>query len=209
MNRIIVAGIGTGVGKTVVSAILMTLFQADYWKPIQCGDAEDLDSRVIERLIQSKKHRIFPSAYTFNGPLSPHHASRLENISIDTKTLIPPQTSRTLVIESVGGVLVPLTSTCVSLDVFKTWSCQWVVVSRHYLGSINHTLLTIEALKTRGISLNGVIFNGESNVDTEEAILQITQLPMLGRLSEEVHLSYHTIQEYAKRWKPQFQHLFL
>jgi len=109
---------------------------------------------------------------------------------------------RPLIIESVGGVMVPLTKTHTTLDLFQTWMCKWVVVSRHYLGSINHTLLTLEVLKQRHIDIAGVIFNGEPNLDSEAAILEISQIPMLARLCPEKEFDKTTIHRYARLWQP-------
>lgn len=193
MQRIIVSGIGTDVGKTVVSGILTLLLNGVYWKPIQCGDAEILSQWV---------ERIHPPAYVLKAPLSPHHAARLENISI--QPMFPPKIDRPLIIEGVGGVLVPLTTQTTTLDLFKSWNCQWVVVSRHYLGSINHTLLTIEVLKMHQIPILGIIFNGEANPETESAILEITQVPLLGRLLPEPEINLTTLKRYVEQWKPAF-----
>ncbi|MCE5316574.1 MAG: dethiobiotin synthase [Parachlamydia sp.] len=197
MTKIIVAGNGTDVGKTIVSAILTTLLKGDYWKPVQSGCP---DSEKIAAWIE--RERIHSAVYTFQEPLSPHHAARLENRSIQLDAIVPPQTVRPLIIESVGGVLVPLTNTHTTLDLFQSWMCKWVVVSRQYLGSINHTLLTLEMLKQRHISIAGVIFNGEPNPDSEAAILEISQLPMLARLYPEKEFDKKTIQRYARLWKP-------
>lgn len=141
MVDIIVAGIGTGVGKTVVSAIITTLFKGDYWKPIQSGEV-DADSQVIAKLL-SLECTVHPPAYSFKAPLSPHHAARLENQTIDPDKIIPPNTNRPLVIEMAGGIFVPLRDNLLSIDLFKSWNASWILVSKHYLGSINHTLLTI------------------------------------------------------------------
>ena len=207
MHKIIVAGSGTDVGKTIVSAILTHLFDADYWKPIQCGDEENSDSTLMKNWIDSKRHTVHPPAYSFKSPLSPHHAARLEEISIAFDTIIIPQTTRSLIIEGVGGIFVPLTTKIRSIDLFETWNCKWIIVSKHYLGSINHTLLTIEALKQHQVSIAGIIFNGESNPDTEAAILEISQLPCLGRLLPE-NFDLMTIQRYATEWKPNFSKIF-
>lgn len=201
MHRIMVAGIGTDVGKTVVSAILTTLLKGEYWKPIQCGES---DSEVVKNWIDAFIH---PPAYSLKTPLSPHHAARLENTIIHWESISVPQTSRPLIIEGVGGILAPLTTSTLSIDLFKSWNCQWVVVSKHYLGSINHTLLTINVLKQLGIPLLGILFNGECNPDSEEAILKIAQLPVLGRLYPEALINSQTIQRYAKQWQPHFSPL--
>lgn len=200
MHKIIVAGSGTDVGKTVVSAILVAMMQGGYWKPIQCGE-EVSDTATLKQLIDTKRHPIYPPAYSLKASLSPHHAARLEGTSINIDSITLPKATGPLIIESVGGIFVPLSTQFLSIDLFKTWNCQWIVVSRHYLGSINHTLLTLDALKRQGISVAGIIFNGEPNPDSEAAILEISQLPLLGRLLPETKINPQTIQRYAKKWQ--------
>lgn len=207
MRKIMVAGIGTEVGKTIVSAILTTLLKGDYWKPIQCGDEENSDTATMKRWLDTTRHSIHPPTYSLKAPLSPHHAARLENTLIRLDSIILPQTTRPLIIEGVGGIFVPLTPKISSLDLFKCWDCQWVVVSRHYLGSINHTLLTFEVLKKLRLPILGIIFNGEPNPDSESAILAISQAPVLGRLLPETNLNPQTIQRYATLWQPLFSKL--
>lgn len=204
MRRIMVAGVGTDVGKTIVSAILTTLFEGEYWKPVQCGI--DSDTAAMEGLLDIKKHKLHPPAYSLKAPLSPHHAARLENITINLDAIVPPETTRSLIIEGVGGIHVPLTPEISSLDLFKSWDCQWVIVSKHYLGSINHTLLTVEVLKMLSLPILGIIFNGEINSDSESAILKISRAPLLGRLFPEETLNLQTIQRYAKEWLPLIPH---
>lgn len=207
MHRIMVAGIGTDVGKTVVSAILTTLLNGDYWKPIQCGEMENADTATVEGWVDTAKHTIHPPAYPLKAPLSPHHAARLENTLIRLDAIALPQTTRPLIIEGVGGIFAPLTSKISSLDLFKSWDCQWVIVSKHYLGSINHTLLTLEVLKKRRLPILGIVFNGEESRDSESAILEISQVPLLGRLLPEANFNLQTIQRYAKQWQPLFSNL--
>lgn len=207
MHKIMVAGIGTDVGKTVVSAILTTLFRGDYWKPIQCGQEESSDSNTVKRWLEGTAHTVHPPAYSLKAPLSPHHAARLENTLIQWDSIALPETTRPLIIEGVGGILVPLTAKASSMDLFKSWDCQWIIVSRHYLGSINHTLLTLEVLKKLSIPVLGIVFNGEHNPDTESAILEISQASVLGRLLPEPNLNSQTIQRYAKQWQVQFSKL--
>jgi dethiobiotin synthetase len=199
-----VAGIGTDVGKTIVSAILTLLLKGDYWKPVQCGDEENSDFSIIKKWLGETDHSIHSPAYSLKAPLSPHHAARLEDISIRIDAIAVPQTSRPLIIEGVGGILVPLTKKNLTIDLFQSWNCQWVIVSKHYLGSINHTLLTIQTLKQRHIPILGVIFNGEPNFDSESAILEISQVPLLGRLLPEPHFNKKTLQRYVKQWQPRF-----
>ena len=207
MHKIMVAGIGTDVGKTIVSTILTTLLNGDYWKPIQCGDEENSDTATVKRWLDATIHTIHPPAYSLKAPLSPHHAARLENTLIRLDSITLPQTMRPLIIEGVGGILVPLTSKISSLDLFKSWDCQWIIVSRHYLGSINHTLLTLEVLRKLHLPILGIIFNGEPSPDSESAILEISQVPVLGRLLPEANLNPQTIQRYATQWQPLFSKL--
>lgn len=208
MNRVIVAGIGTDVGKTIVSAILTTLYEGDYWKPVECGDANTSDTTQIKKWIDQKKHKIYEPSYSLKAPFSPHHAARLQNSSIDLEKVIPPTTQKTLIIESAGGVFTPLTTTHTNLDLLKKWEAKWIVVSKHYLGSINHTLLTLSALKEYEKSVFGIVFNGNPNPDSEQAILTISKIPFLGRLYPEPYLDSQTIQRYAKQWRPHFPILF-
>lgn len=203
MKKVMVAGAGTDVGKTVVSAVLTTALRCDYWKPIQCGDEIHSDTNVMKTLIDTRDHFIHPPVYSLRTPVSPHHAARLESVQIDCDNIVLPKNTRSLVIEGVGGIFVPLTDKILTIDVFKSWDCHWVVVSRHYVGSINHTLLTIDALKQHQIHIAGIIFNGEANPDSEDIIMNMTQLPCLGRLFPESELNPQTIQRYAKQWYPQ------
>lgn len=198
MRKIIIAGTGPDVGKTVVSAILTTLLNGSYWKPVECGSS---DTTIVRQLIDTQKHTIYAPAYCLDAPLSPHHAARLEGLSINVNSIVPPETTSPLIIESVGGVFVPLTTKVLTIDLFSAWKeSLWVLVSNHYLGSINHTLLTIEALKQRQISIAGVIFNGKPNPDSEAAILRISKLPLLERLLPESYITTNTIQRYVKQW---------
>lgn len=199
MKRLIIAGCGTEIGKTVVSAIFSTILKADYWKPIDCG-REQKDSEQIKKFVHFKQI-IHPSAYRFDYDLSPHHGAFLDKKSIDEEKIVVPQTKNCLVIESVGGILVPINYQMLTLDLFAKWQAHWIIVSKHYLGSINHTLLTVEALKKRQLSILGIVFNGSPNEQTESAILTFTKLPCLGRLLPEETLNFSIIQKYAKEWK--------
>lgn len=201
MSRIIVTGIGTDVGKTVVCAILTHMLQAAYWKPIQCGDEETSDTHTIKRLIDPSKNAIFPPAYSLTTPVAPHQAARMQGLTIDPNSIVPPSTTKHLIIETCGGILVPLTPKTLTLDLFIKWEALWIIVSQHYLGSINHTLLTFEALKQRKAAILGVIFNGEPNLDTETAILEFTQMAMLGRLLPEKEICSKTLQKYGTLWE--------
>jgi dethiobiotin synthetase len=200
MRKIVVAGIGTDVGKTLASAILAHALNADYWKPIQCGPCKDRDT--FETLLQGTR-TAHPEALLLNAPLSPHHAAYLEGFEIAVENIQLPQTKRPLIIEGCGGILVPLNLHALTADLFKKWKCAWVLVSRHYIGSINHTLLTLEAMKRRGLALQGIIFNGDPCPQTEEAILAFSHCPCIGRIRQEKEWTPKRICDYATQWKEQ------
>jgi len=204
MHRFIVTGCGTNVGKTIASAILTTALQGDYWKPIQCGDIEHSDTDVVQKLATLKSGRVHPPQYLFKTPVSPHQAAKLEQIVIDPDLLIPPPT-QVLIIETVGGILVPINNLQLTVDLFKQWKGKWIIVSQLYVGGINHTLLTVEALKNRGVELHSIIFNGEPNPDSEQAILYFSKLPCLGRIFPEKKWTRSIVKKYATQWKKQFQ----
>ena len=206
MKTYFVTGIGTDVGKTIAAAILTQALDADYWKPIQAGDLERSDSHTLEALCPNLTRRIHPNAYALQQPMSPHAAAARDGIQISTEKIHPPQTKRPLVIEGAGGLLVPINDQQTILDLIQP-QYKVIVVSRHYLGSINHTLLTLEVLANRGLQTAGIIFNGTENPDTESIILQKTGIRCLGRIEEEVHFSPKTIQHYAHLFKPALEQL--
>lgn len=194
-----VTGISTGVGKTVVSAIIAQALKGDYWKPVQAGDLENSDSRSISDLVDFPI-TIHPSAYSLLHPMSPHAAAELEGIEIDMSRFIRPKTGQPLVIEGAGGILVPLSDTHTIIDLIRPED-RIVVVSRHYLGSINHTLLTLNSLKQRGFSKISLIFNGAENVATERIILEMSGVQAIGRLEEEPFFDRRTIGRYAQLFR--------
>lgn len=200
MRRIAVAGIGTDVGKTIVSAILVQALSADYWKPIQCGPCAD--RQTVGNLLQGSR-TTHPEALCLRAPRSPHHAAQLEGFEIDVKQIALPKTSRPLIIEGCGGILVPLTLQMSTIDLFAQWHCEWVVVSRHYIGSINHTLLTLEAMKQRNLNVRGIIFNGDPCSHTEKAILKLSNYPCIARLKQEKEWTAKRICHYAQKWNKQ------
>jgi dethiobiotin synthetase len=194
--KLFITGISTDVGKTIASAILVEALQADYWKPIQAGDLDNSDSHKIKLYLSNKKTVIHPNSYALNTPVSPHYAAERDGITIDIKHIIEPKTDNHLVIEGAGGVYVPLNDTDCVIDLIKE-DYKVVVVSRHYLGSINHTLLTIEALKNRKISIAGIIFSGDENKATESIILSKTGIKCIGRIEQEPYFDQNVIREYA------------
>lgn len=194
--KLFITGIGTDVGKTVVSAIITEALQADYWKPIQAGDLSQSDSHTIQSLISNEKTAVHSNSYALQTPASPHLAAQLDGITIDLKSIAEPKTKNHLVIEGAGGIFVPLNDNDTIIDLIQP-DYKVIVVSRHYLGSINHTLLTIEALRNRNIPIAGIIFNGNENPSTEAIILQKTGINNLGRVENEPYFDRNVILEYA------------
>lgn len=194
MDRWIIAGIGTEVGKTIASALCTKALHAEYWKPIECG--EEKDSHTIQKWAPGIT--VHPPVYSFSAPRSPHHAAEMDQVKIDPHKVILPDTNKHLVIEMAGGVLTPLSLTMTNLDLFSQWQAHWILVSKHYLGSLNHTLLTIEAIrKVRPKSLS-LLFNGESYPEGEEAILALSKVHCLGAIP---WLTPKTFNMESIKWK--------
>lgn len=178
-----ITGIGTDVGKTVAAAIVVKALDADYWKPVQCGDLDHTDSMKVQRLTGCTVH---PEAYRLQAPMSPHAAAEAEGVEIELGRFRLPDTARPLVVEGAGGIMVPLNAARTILDLMERLNLPVMVVSRHYLGSINHTLMTLEVLKQRGITVAGILFNGDPHPTTESVIEQMSGVPVIGRIP---HLS--------------------
>jgi len=194
-----ITGISTEVGKTLTSAIVVEALQADYWKPIQSGDKHASDTMKVKELISNSKTHFFHSSYEFEYPASPHLSAQMEGITIEKDKIVRPVTSRPLVIEAAGGLFVPLNDHDIMIELIAP-SDRVILVSRHYLGSINHTLLTYEALKHRGLDVYGIVFSGTPNPSTESFILHKTQLPVLLHIDEEPYFDKNVIAEYAGKF---------
>jgi dethiobiotin synthetase len=205
MKRIFVTGISTDVGKTIASAILTEALEADYWKPIQAGDLEFSDSHKVAQLISNKKTVIHKNSYALKTPMSPHAAASIDGISILSDQIKEPLTTNHLVIEGAGGLLVPINENETILDLIKP-GYKVVVVSRHYLGSINHSLLTIGWLKDRGFEVS-ILFSGDEHPTTENIILKKTGIKLIGRIDEEKSLDRAVIVKYADFFRPGLQSL--
>jgi len=199
MRKLFVTGIGTDVGKTIVAAILTEALEADYWKPIQAGELAAGDSHTVANLISNLKTMIHPNAYALNAPMSPHAAAAVDGITIDLKKIKLPKTKNNLVVEGAGGLLVPLNSTQTILDLIQS-DYKVIVVSRHYLGSINHSLMTIQLLQQKGFDVS-VIFNGTENKPTEKIIEKMTGVTVLGRIDDEPYFDKNVVKEYAEQFK--------
>ncbi|MBC5839093.1 dethiobiotin synthase [Flavobacterium muglaense] len=198
--KLFITGIGTDVGKTIASSIITESLQADYWKPIQAGDLENSDSHKIQRYISNDKTVIHPNSYALNTPASPHYAAEIDGVIIDLNKMVEPETNNHLVVEGAGGVFVPINNTDCVIDIIRP-DYKVVVVSRHYLGSINHTLLTIEALQNRKIKVTGIIFSGEENKATESIILSKTGIKFIGRIEQEPYFDQNVIKDYADQFR--------
>jgi len=194
--KLFITGISTDVGKTIASAIIAEALEADYWKPIQAGDLENSDSHKIRCFLSNEKTVIHSNSYALNAAVSPHLAAELDGITIDLKKIVEPKTDNHLVVEGAGGVFVPLNEKDCVIDLIQP-DYKVIVVSRHYLGSINHTLLTIEALQNRKITIAGIIFSGEENKSSEAIILNKTGVKCIGRIEQEPYFDQNVIKEYA------------
>lgn len=199
MQRLFVTAIDTNAGKTVVSAIIAEALQADYWKPIQAGDLGNTDTAKVGTLISNKTTVIHPEAYRLNTPMSPHAAAARDGVTIDLQKITPPDTGNHLVIEGAGGLLVPVNDNEFIIDLIKKLDAAVVLVSRHYLGSINHTLLSARLLKAYGVPVKGILFNGEEIEGTEDIILHHTGYKNLGRIEEEEVIDKVMVAHYARK----------
>jgi len=195
-NKLFITGIGTDVGKTIASSIIVEALEADYWKPIQAGDLDNSDSHKVEKYISNPKSQFHKNSYALNTPASPHLAAEIDGIRIDINKIIEPKTKNHLVIEGAGGIFVPLNNTDCVIDLIQP-DYKVVVVSRHYLGSINHTLMTIEILKSRKLNVAGIVFSGDENKSSESIILEKTGVPMIGRIDYEPYFDQNVIKYYA------------
>lgn len=193
--RFVVSGTDTGIGKTIFSAALTHALQAYYWKPVQSGLDEETDSEVVARLGGVPRARILPESYRLKMPASPHLSARLENVTIDPERLFPPQTDGPLVIEGAGGLLVPLTDKLLFADIFARWRIPLILCARTSLGTINHTLLSLEALRQRAIPVHGVVFIGDENRENQRIIADIGGVRSLGRMPRLPEMSAETLHQ--------------
>ena len=199
-----VTGIGTEIGKTIASAILVEALEADYWKPVQAGELEYTDSQKVKDLISNTESKFHSESFRLKLAMSPHAAAQNENITITTSNCNPPKTDKPLIIEGAGGLLVPLNDKECIIDLIKKLKVEVILISQHYLGSINHTLLSIEALKKRNIPIKGILFNGDENKDTENIILSKSGLNNLGRIPTLKTVDKTSIKEIAEQLKVLF-----
>lgn len=203
-----VTGIGTDIGKTVVSAILVEALRADYWKPIQSGDAANSDTQKVENLVSNTASVFHIESYVFQTPASPHIAAAIENKTIDLAAINLPNTANTLIVEGAGGLMVPLNEEVLMIDVIQKINAKTIIVTNDYLGSINHTLLTIEALEKRNIPITGFIINGNCKAEIMQTFLHFIPYPLIAQIPHAPLLSKEFILEQAALVKRKMQQLF-
>ena len=199
MKTYFITGIGTDVGKTVASAIVTEALHADYWKPIQAGDLHFCDTSRVENLVSNKVSIFHKNSFALNTPMSPHAAAEIDKVAITLDSIKRPKIKNDLVIEGAGGLLVPINNEETILELIRP-DDKVIVVSRHYLGSINHTLLTLNLLKERGFETN-LIFSGDEHKSTESIITQMTGVRVIGRINEEPYFDKNVVKEYAELFK--------
>ncbi len=193
-QHIVVTGTDTGIGKTVFSAALAGALDAFYWKPVQSGLEDETDTQTVLRLSGLLPARVLPELYRLKTPASPHLAAEIDGVTIDPAKLALPAVSGTVVVEGAGGLMVPLTREVTYIDLMAQWGAPVVLCARTTLGTINHTLLSVEALRSRGIPLLGVAFIGEENADSERTIVEMGRVKRLGRLPPLTPLTRDTLQ---------------
>jgi dethiobiotin synthetase len=165
-----ITGIGTDIGKTIVSAVMVEHLKADYWKPVQAGDLDNSDTIKVRRLVNNTTSVFHPEAYRLTQPFSPHKAAALDGLEIDIHNIVAPETDNQLIIEGAGGLMVPLNNQHLVIDLIEHLDAEVILVSRNYLGSINHTLLSVDALINRGIAIKAILFNGNADEYTQNII---------------------------------------
>ena len=198
--QLVVCGTDTDVGKTVVSALLVQGLGAHYWKPVQSGTAEGTDREWLQTVLGLGEQRICPEAYRLQAPVSPHWAAERDGVTIETTKLHLPKVAGPLVVETAGGLLVPLRRDWLQIDQLALWQLPVLLVARSGLGTLNHTLLSVEALRRRKIPLLGMILNGPLHPDNPRTLAELTGTPVLAELPRLDPLNAKTL---AQQWEKQ------
>tara|TARA_B110000977_G_scaffold200458_2_gene291060 strand:- start:123 stop:740 length:618 start_codon:yes stop_codon:yes gene_type:complete len=201
MKKYFITGIGTDVGKSISASIITEALEADYWKPIQAGDLESSDTLKVQQFVKNETTVYHQEAYRLKHPMSPHAAAERDGVEIKLQNIKLPVTQNHLVVEGAGGLLVPLNKKDTILDLITQLDCEVILVSRHYLGSINHTLMSVELLKSRNISIKGILFNGAENKDTEAIVKEMSGLDIIGRIEELKDINKEVINSIAQGLK--------
>jgi dethiobiotin synthetase len=192
--RIIITGTDTGIGKTVFAAGLTRFLDGIYWKPIQAGAEGETDSVVVRRLTGFGADRVLPEAWVLKTPASPHLAAERDGVTIDPDALVLPTVDRPLIVEGAGGLLVPVTRKVLQINLFARWGAPVVLCARTGLGTLNHTLLSLEALRRRGVTVLGVALIGDKHSDNEKTLAEFGEVPLLGRLPRLMPLTAETLE---------------
>ena len=200
MSTYFITGISTDVGKTIAAAIATEALEADYWKPIQAGDLDNSDTHKVKRYVKNDISQYHDNSFSLKTPMSPHAAAAIDGVTVTAEKIVRPKTKNTLVIEGAGGLLVPINDTETIIDLVKPTD-KVIVVSRHYLGSINHTLMTIELLKARNLDIAGIIFSGDEHSFTESIIKKMTGVKIIGRIDEEPYFDENVVSQYAEEFR--------
>lgn len=195
MTSFIISGTDTGIGKTVASAMLVQALGANYWKPIQSGIDGMVDTRMVQKLTELPDERFLPEKYVLSEPLSPHRAAEIDLVKLEPENMVIPPSERALIIEGAGGLMVPITRNHLQIKTFQTWNLPIILCARTGLGTINHTLLSIEALWNRNMTLHGILFIGEENRDNMKTIAEYSGEKVLGRLPMLAALNAASLQK--------------
>ena len=177
--QFVICGTDTNIGKTIISAFFVRGLNSYYWKPIQSGLEDETDTQTVSRLSNINKKKIIKEAYVFKEPVSPHWASEIDNIKIKRELLTLPIVDKPLIVETAGGLMVPLTRDFLQIDQIKDWDIPVILVCKSSLGTINHTLLSIEALKKRDIKILGIVINGNKHLDNPRTLNQFSGIPII------------------------------
>ena len=199
MNKYFITGIGTDVGKTIVSAILTEALKADYWKPVQSGVADGTDKSLVSSLITNTTSVCHNESYSFQEPASPHLAASLENQKIKLEQMQLPDTQNDLIIEGAGGILVPLNDSNYVIDLAQEFEADVILVCRNYLGCINHSLLSIDYLVKNNFPVKGIVLVGNFDKAVKLAITNYSELPVLAEIPEMSEISKETILNQAQK----------
>jgi len=197
MKGYFVTGIDTEIGKTVISAILCEALEADYWKPVQSGDAHNSDTMKVRSLVENTKSVFHKEQFVLGEPMSPHASAEIDGIQIKASDFKLPETNNTLIIEGAGGLMVPLNDNYLMIDLIQELGLPVILVSKNYLGSINHSLLSIEALQSRSIPIKGIIFNNSPYPSSESFIEAYSKIPILARIGFGEEVSSAMVKKHA------------
>jgi len=196
--QFIICGTDTDVGKTLISSFFVRGLNSSYWKPIQSGTENETDSKTVRKLSQANKSKILNEAYIFKTPVSPHWAAEIDNVEIEKEKLNLPKIKGPLVVETAGGLMVPITRNFLQIDQIVIWNLPVIIVCRSSLGTLNHTLLSIEALRKRNINILGLIVNGANHLDNTRTLREFSKLPII---AEFPHLENIEVQNLDILWQ--------